>query len=103
MIAPCICLLGGQAKGEDFSALKPEYFPQIAGYYVFGQAKLDIIKALNTPKAYSYINLKEAFYAAQKEAKAGHSVLLSPGCASYDQFQDYTQRGQLFRSLVENI
>lgn len=96
-------LLGGQAKGEDFSALKPEYFPNIKGYYIFGQAEPEIKQALNTPKAHSFENLSAAFKSAQLSAKAGDTILLSPGCASFDQFKDYTERGELFRSLVENI
>lgn len=96
-------LLGGQAKGEDFSALRPEYFPHISGYYIFGQAEPEIKQALCTTKAHSFENLSAAFKSAQKSAKAGDTILLSPGCASFDQFKDYTERGELFRSLVENI
>ena len=100
---PVHLLLGGKAKGEDFSALRPEYFPNICGYYVFGEAEPEIIRALDTPKARPYTNLAAAFKSAQEHATAGDTILLSPGCASYDQFKDYTERGKLFRTLVENI
>jgi UDP-N-acetylmuramoylalanine--D-glutamate ligase len=44
--------------------------------------------------------LEQAFELAVREARAGDVVLLSPGFASYDQFSNFTQRGELFRSLV---
>jgi len=99
---PVHLLLGGQAKGEDFSALRPEYFPHIAGYYIFGQAQQEISEALKSSRVLSYKNLEQAFRSAQQSAKAGDTILLSPACASYDQFRDYTERGELFKSLVES-
>jgi UDP-N-acetylmuramoylalanine--D-glutamate ligase len=44
--------------------------------------------------------LDQAVKAAAAEAKAGETVLLSPACASFDQFQDYEARGDAFRELV---
>jgi UDP-N-acetylmuramoylalanine--D-glutamate ligase len=101
--APVHLLLGGIAKGEDFSVLSKHNFPNIAGYYIFGQAQQEISAALNTNLAQAHNNLREAFSAAQQAAKAGDAILLSPGCASYDQFTDFTERGHLFRKLVESL
>ena len=100
---PVHLLLGGVAKGEDFAALSPEFFSHIAGYYVYGQAQAQIIKELNTNLATRLNNLEEALNTAYLRAKPGDTILLSPGCASFDQFKDYAERGNLFRFLVESI
>jgi|SRR5579871_1377613 len=98
--SPTHLLLGGIEKGEDFSQLSPDHFSHIAGYYVFGQAAPKIMSELNSSKANLADNLKNAFTLAQSRAKHGDIVLLSPGCASFDQFNDYHHRGETFRALV---
>ncbi len=94
-------LLGGVAKGESFSSLRN--FSQVVGFYVFGQAKAQIIQDLKPRTAYLGQDLRAAFQQALTQAQPGDCVLLSPGCASYDQFTDYTERGQLFAKLVSDL
>jgi len=100
---PVQLLLGGLAKGDDFSELLPKAFPFIEGYHVYGQAKPKILSELSGAKTYAYENLSEAFKGALCHAKVGHTILLSPGCASFDQFTDFNARGEHFRSLVEAL
>lgn len=97
---PTHLLLGGFFKGEDFLALRQAYFPHIKGYYVFGAAQHKIIQDLQSDKALAYPKLAQAFLAAQKASKPGDVVLLSPGCASYDEFSNFVERGEKFRELV---
>ena len=47
--------------------------------------------------------LAEAVRVAASSARAGQSVVLAPGCASFDEFRDYTERGRTFRALVEAL
>ncbi|MCD6308882.1 MAG: UDP-N-acetylmuramoyl-L-alanine--D-glutamate ligase, partial [Candidatus Latescibacteria bacterium] len=47
--------------------------------------------------------LEEAFNACANRAKKGDTVVLTPGCASYDMFSDYEERGEAFRELVEEL
>lgn len=96
-------LLGGIEKGEDFSMLSQKYFPHVKKYYVFGKAAPTILAALNSSSAIQFCDLKTAFSDAIRNAIKGDVVLLSPGCASYDQFDDYQHRGETFRKLVENF
>ncbi len=98
---PVHLLLGGYDKGEDFSSLKQ--VAHVAGFYVYGQATEKIMAELKDPRAQKQPTLREAFNAALSKAAPGSTVLLSPGCASYDQFKDYIERGQLFNTLVHNI
>ena len=50
-----------------------------------------------------FVDLRSAFAAAAREAQPGDTVLFSPGYASYDQFRNFTERGDLFRALVSQI
>lgn len=100
---PTHLLLGGVDKGENFSTLSPEHFPQVQGYYVFGQSSPKIMHELGSNKAHRFANLRDAFHNALKQAQEGDIILLSPGCASFDQFDNYQHRGQVFRDLVTAI
>ncbi|HXW53325.1 MAG TPA: UDP-N-acetylmuramoyl-L-alanine--D-glutamate ligase [Myxococcota bacterium] len=101
--APTHLLLGGLAKGEDFGELGLNQYPHIVGYYVFGHAANKILHALMSPIGFYCENLKDAVHLAQKRAKSGDIVLLSPGCASFDQFNDYQHRGETFRALIKEL
>ena len=46
-------------------------------------------------------DLEEAVAVARREAKAGDTVILSPGCASFDMFKNYKERGEMFKLLVK--
>jgi UDP-N-acetylmuramoylalanine--D-glutamate ligase len=48
-------------------------------------------------------DLREAVHAASRAASPGEVVLLSPACASYDQFRNFVERGQLFKQLVSEL
>lgn len=98
--APTHLLLGGIEKGEDFSVLNNTAYPHIRGYYVYGDAKEKIVKELNSPLATAFITLEQALQQAIKKGQSGDVILLSPGCASYDQFDDYHHRGETFKKLV---
>lgn len=98
---PTHLLLGGIEKGEDFGALSPHNFPQVQGYYVYGQAKHKIMGELNSDRAHIFSDLTQAFQKALRNASPGDIILLSPGCASYDQFDNYQHRGECFRDLVK--
>lgn len=93
-------LLGGIEKGENFAVLNQREHPQIHDYYVFGRATEKILRDLQIGAEKSYHDLQQAFFAAVRNAHPGDVILLSPGCASYDQFIDYHHRGETFKQLV---
>lgn len=98
MKGPVHLLLGGIDKGEDFSRLLsykdfPVYF------YAYGQSKEKIAKDLKDLNITLKPTLPEIFYQALDRAKAGDTILLSPGCSSYDQYKNYLERGEHFKTL----
>lgn len=100
-------IAGGVPKAEGIAPLAP-LFPNITKAYLIGQAE-DVFAATLHGKVPSQVcgALDRAVEAAYRDAKAagepGAVVLLSPACASFDQFKDYEQRGDAFRRLVQGM
>ena len=86
-------ILGGQAKGQDFSALRGAAFRT----YLIGQDAERIGREVGGEQCG---DLETAVAQAQAAAGAGDVVLLSPACASFDQFTDFEARGRAFTALV---
>jgi UDP-N-acetylmuramoylalanine--D-glutamate ligase len=93
-------ILGGQAKGEDLDACAP-FLGNVRAAYSFGEDGPMLAGLLKPHMAvHEYGALPEAVVAAHKNARAGETVLLSPACASFDQFRDFEHRGDVFREAV---
>ena len=101
---PIILLLGGLDKGSDFRSLLPHTHKYLKTVIAFGQAKEIILLAVgDAVRSTSAMDLNEALSLAQNYSQPGDIVLLSPGCASFDQFDNFEQRGNHFRELVNTI
>ena len=99
---PVHLILGGRAKGSGFEALRSPVGERCAGAYLIGEAAEEIAGALaglDAPVARSG-TLEAAVAAARAAARPGDVVLLSPACASFDQFAGFEARGDAFRALV---
>jgi UDP-N-acetylmuramoylalanine--D-glutamate ligase len=98
-------ILGGQGKGQDFSALRGAVQKSCRGVYLIGEDAPLIAAALAAVEisVESCERLDRAVELARKRARAGETVLLSPACASFDQFTDFQARGERFRELVGGI
>jgi len=104
--APIHLILGGRAKGESWEELaRGIAAANVVTAYLIGEAaeplSVDLAYA-NVPFLIS-VTLERAVAEAASAASAGDVILLSPACASYDQFRDYEQRGEEFRRLVQNL
>ncbi len=94
-------ILGGLGKGQDFRELRPAVEGRVARIYVIGQAAPDIEAALDGAAPIEACGvLSEAVRRAAARAHGGDTVLLSPACASFDQFINYAQRGEEFARLA---
>lgn len=93
-------LLGGQAKGDDLDACLP-HLGNVRAAYAFGESGAKLAAILRGKLAVGvYDGLKAAAEAAAQVAAPGEVVLLSPACASFDQFRDFEHRGDYFREIV---
>lgn len=96
-------ILGGQAKTNDLDACAP-HFDHVRAAYTIGEAGPMFAAILKDVVPVSECQLLEnAVIAASKAAVAGETVLLSPACASFDQFRDFEARGDAFRMAVEAL
>jgi UDP-N-acetylmuramoylalanine--D-glutamate ligase len=99
-----ILLAGGYDKGGDFKVLERLLRERVKHLVLFGAAGPTIESQLGHAVPHTVVpNLAEAVTAAAALAGRGDTILLSPGCASFDEFTDYTARGRRFRQLVEAL
>ena len=97
-------ILGGLGKGQDFRALRPVVAGRVARAYLIGTEAPAIASALeNALPVETCGTLEVAVQRAAAEAKHGDFVLLSPACASFDQFDDYAHRGNEFARLARAL
>lgn len=99
--APILWLAGGQGKGQDFSELREPLARKGRAAILFGEdankIEQDIAGAL---PVYREPDMVAALSRASGLAQRGDRVLLSPACASFDQFKSYVDRGEKFRAAV---
>jgi UDP-N-acetylmuramoylalanine--D-glutamate ligase len=98
---PVRLILGGSRKGEDFAPLAAALGPNVRAVYVIGETADELARAI--PDTIRAGDLATAVERAATAAQPGEVVLLSPACASYDQFRDFEERGEEFKRLVANL
>ncbi len=103
--APLRLILGGSLKGESFDELARQVAARAASVYLIGEAADELAVALHRAgTAYERCGtLDRAVQAAAAAAQPGDVVLLSPACASYDQYDNFERRGEDFRRIVANL
>ncbi len=95
-------IVGGYDKNIDLSLIG-EQGRRVAGLYAIGETASKILDPVSDGHAENCGTLELAVRAARKRMKQGDILLLSPGCASLDQFDNYEQRGEWFCDLLENL
>ena len=96
-------IIGGQAKEGGIAALEP-HFPRVARAYLMGEAAAAFATTLAGKTDFVHCGtLAAAVAQASHDARPGEVVLLSPACASWDQFTSFEHRGEVFRDLVAGL
>jgi UDP-N-acetylmuramoylalanine--D-glutamate ligase len=98
-------ILGGRTKAQDFAPLAAEVAAACASVHLIGEGAGEIAAALAATGVplHEDGDLERAVHAARAAARPGEVVLLSPACASFDQYPDFEARGERFRALVEAL
>lgn len=96
-----VVLLGGQGKdGADYAPLRPALEVLARGVVCFGASGPVVAGALEGLPVHLVGSLAEAVAVARQVARPGDRVVLSPACASFDEFRDFEHRGEVFRALA---
>jgi len=99
-----ILLAGGRDKGEDYTVLKELVQEKVKTLIFLGEAAMAMDNALGEKVAsHRVASMQEAVNLAADIALPGDVVLLAPGCASFDMFDNYGQRGHVFMELVQQL
>ncbi|MFA5780192.1 MAG: UDP-N-acetylmuramoyl-L-alanine--D-glutamate ligase [Elusimicrobiota bacterium] len=101
---PIILILGGLDKGSPYTPLIPLIKNNVKKIIAIGEAKKKIFTQLKGATDIILLdNVEAAVKKASEFAASGDIVMLSPACASFDQFKNYEQRGKFFKKVVNNL
>jgi UDP-N-acetylmuramoylalanine--D-glutamate ligase len=101
---PVIIILGGRDKDSDFSLLLPLLRKHAKKAIIIGEAADKVKNVIDGIINYSHANsLENAVLQARNDAVAGDVILLAPACASFDMFDNYEHRGNVFKTLINSL
>ena len=103
-VGPVRLIAGGLLKEKDLGGVKKILVKRVSGVYVIGKFSREMALAWQDAVPCAICTgLKDAVDRAWRDAKAGETILLSPGCASFDQFKSFEDRGEQFIGMVSEI
>ena len=102
---PVVWIAGGIDKGNDYTLLYDLVKEKVHTLICMGLDNDKLIEAFEdiVPNIYDTGSIEDAVFAANESANRGDVVLLSPACASFDLFDNYNHRGEMFKSHVREI
>jgi UDP-N-acetylmuramoylalanine--D-glutamate ligase len=102
---PVVLIAGGRDKGNDYTDLKPIVREKVRAVVALGESAAKVARELGTeaPEHSRAQTMEEALSQAQDFAQPGDAVLLSPACSSFDMYESFEERGNLFRRLVKTL
>jgi len=101
---PIILIAGGKDKNGDFTCLTELVSKRVKILILLGEAKEKLNRAIGDfSETFLVGTFEEAVLLAFQKSRSGDIVLLSPGCASYDMFRNYEERGDYFKKLVNQL
>ena len=101
---PIVLIAGGKDKGGDFRVLKKLFKEKVKHLVLIGETKNKFREILNGSFSYEDAeSMEDAVGRAMKKSIAGDIVLLSPGCSSFDMFENFVERGNQFKKIVGRL
>ncbi len=101
---PILLILGGQDKGNDYEQIKALVIERVKKIYAIGSSTEKIFSFFHSlVKVEIKKSLEDVITTVINEARKGDVVLLSPACASFDMFDNYEHRGEIFKKAVNSL
>jgi UDP-N-acetylmuramoylalanine--D-glutamate ligase len=101
--APVVLIAGGRDKDGDFAAVTPLVLERVRHLVTLGEAAEKLERTWSQVPTTRAATIEAAVAAARSHATPGGVVLLSPGCASYDMFRNFEDRGARFEAAVHML
>ncbi len=98
-----VLIAGGKDKGMDFSVLRDVVDSRVKLLILIGEAGEKLENTGFSVRTVRATSLEQAVFMARENAEPGDTVLLGPGCASFDMFRDFEHRGNCFRDIVRGL
>ena len=99
-----VLIAGGRDKGDDFSGLEEAIRGKVSVLVAFGESKEKFAEAFGSVvKVVQALSLEETVELARRHAATGQTVLFSPGCSSFDMFENFEVRGMMFKKRIREI
>ncbi len=103
-VSPVHIILGGRLKAGSFASLRGAVADHARAVYAIGESRDKVRDALiEVRPVHECLTLEEAVFRAFEAANPGDTILLSPGCSSFDMFRDYAERGEVFRRAFREL
>lgn len=103
MSGPVVLIAGGEGKGQDFEPLREVFEKHVKALILIGRDAPLIEKVAGTAHVVRAMDMESAVSVAYEIAESGDTVLLSPACASFDMFNNYQHRGDVFVEAVNRM
>jgi UDP-N-acetylmuramoylalanine--D-glutamate ligase len=101
---PIILLAGGRDKGGDYAPLRRAMEGRVKAVILMGEAKDRMQAAFQgLVPVHRVIGMKEGVQLAWRLARAGDVILLSPACSSFDMFENFEERGRVFKQIIVKL
>jgi UDP-N-acetylmuramoylalanine--D-glutamate ligase len=101
---PIILIAGGKDKGVDFAPLVDPVQKKVKNLILVGEAKERLNRTIGDfSETFIIGTFEEAVLLAYQKSRSGDVILLSPGCSSYDMFENFEERGNYFRDLIQKL
>lgn len=102
---PIVWIVGGQDKGNDYQSLMPYVQEKVKAIVCLGVDNTPLLRSFASvmPNLVEARSMEEAVRLAKHFAASGDTVLLSPACASFDLFDNYEHRGNMFKEAVAKL
>ncbi|MFA7691968.1 MAG: UDP-N-acetylmuramoyl-L-alanine--D-glutamate ligase [Candidatus Hydrogenedentales bacterium] len=101
---PIVLIAGGRGKGGDYSAVIPLIKGHVKSLILMGEDAVKMERAFQgLAPIHNAESMMDALRIAQKQAQPGDTVLLSPGCASFDKYRNFEERGREFKTCVYRL
>jgi UDP-N-acetylmuramoylalanine--D-glutamate ligase len=101
---PIILIAGGKDKGVDFAPLIEPVQKKVKNLILVGEAKERLNRTIGDfSETFIIGTFEEAVLLAYQKSRSGDVILLSPGCSSYDMFENFEERGNYFKDLIQKL